>query len=442
MRVKLKVVLSILLKGALLWSFVGCASSSGTGSTNMGTIATVTTLSSSASSVATGVGVTLTATVSPNPGSGTVTFYDGSTMIAPATLSNGGTATLITTFATSGTQTLTATFAATSLYQSSTSSPVNVTVTAGSTSPAPGPATFVYVIQDPYSGTPQVLQFTAGANGTVAPVATLTMPTGFEINSIATDSTGQLYVAGNLASGAAVIEIFAAGASGTATAVRTITIVNGYAPTGMAVSLSGSLYAVDGDGELTVYSSTASGMTTPERLITGTMTGLSYPQSVAVDTSGNIYVAEAPILPALPSILVFSATANGNVAPSRTITNVNAFVGVAVDANGNLYATVDTATTPYSASIVEYASGANGAATPTRTISGTATGLATAGGLCVDGAGNIFVANQSANGTSYYGSSYSYSLEEFAPTATGNVAPMAELTSTSWTTGGAQIALK
>src|SRR6201999_359037 len=126
------------------------------------------------------------------------------------------------------------------------------------------------------------------------------------------------------------------------------------------------------------------------------------------------------------SILIFSASASGNVAPTRTITSTNAFVGVALDGSGNLFATIDSTTAPYSTSVVEYSSTASGAATPVRTISGAATELSTAGGLCIDGVGNIYVANQVlGSGTS------SYSLATFSATASGNAAPTALLSSSS-----------
>jgi hypothetical protein len=113
-------------------------------------------------------------------------------------------------------------------------------------------------------------------------------------------------------------------------------------------------------------------------------------------------------------------------------------LGVALDSSGNLYAAVDVTTPPYTSSIVGYSSTASGAATPVRSISGANTGLITAGNLSVDGVGNIYVPNQ-IPGT---GTTTSYSLETFSPTASGNVAPVASLTSTSWTVGGSEIAIK
>ena len=312
----------------------------------------------------------------------------------------------------------------------------------GGTTPASGGATFVYVIQNPAGGTGEILQFAAGANGSVAPTATLTAPTGTQVTSVATDTSGQIYVAGYLpTSSFPVIEVYAAGASGAATPVRTINVSDLYSPTAMVVDSAGSLYTVNpNDGELFVYSSTANGAAAPTRLIAGALTQLNVSEGVAVDASGNIYVSSALLngASATGAIYVFSSTATGNVAPLRTISNASGvFLGVATDSSGDLYAALDTIVSPYTGSIVEYAPGASGAAMPTRTIAGTATELSTAGGVRVDAAGSIYVANQIAGA-----SSYSYVLDEFAPSATGNVAPVAALISSSWTNAAPEIAIK
>jgi hypothetical protein len=303
----------------------------------------------------------------------------------------------------------------------------------------PGPH-YVYVIQDPPSGTGQVLLFLQGANGSATPVQTITGPTGMDITAVATDTSGELYVAGYLpTSSFPVIEVYPAGTNGSAPN-RTINVSDPYPLTAMTVDASGSLYTVNpGDGEVFVYSSTASGAATPTRTISGSLTQLNSSEGVAVDSSGNIYVASALFNgnTATGAVYIFSSTANGNVAPTRIITNPNGlFLGEAIDSTGDLYLTLDTIGTPPTGAIVEYAPGANGAATPMRTIAGSATGLVTAGGIGVDDFG-IFVANETptANG-------YTYSLDLFAASATGSVAPIDSITSTSWTNAAPGIAIQ
>ena len=66
--------------------------------------------------------------------------------------------------------------------------------------------------------------------------------------------------------------------------------------------------------------STINGSVTPDRIIWGGNTGLSAPENIWLDqTRDELYVAEA----STEAILVFTSasTANGNVAPSRTITS-------------------------------------------------------------------------------------------------------------------------
>ncbi len=308
------------------------------------------------------------------------------------------------------------------------------------------PASTVFVVQNittTFGSLPQVLEFAAGANGNVAPTSALTLASGELVQGVAVDASGQIYVSGILISQAAVIQVFTAGASGAATPVRTITLPNGADPVALAVDASGQLFVVDDSQELLVYASTADGTAVPTRTISGSLTTLGPTADIAVDSSGAIYVATvvATVAPSGTSysgkIQVFASGATGNVAPERVITNSNLFLGVAPDAEGNLYASLDVPTTGGTSSIVEYPAGANGAASPARTISGPATELSIAGALRVDAAGKIYVPNQTISQTST-----SYSLYTFAPAASGNVAPAAAMTSSSWTAGGPEIAIK
>jgi len=58
---------------------------------------------------------------------------------------------------------------------------------------------------------------------------------------------------------------------------------------------------------------------TPSRFISGANTKLVNPTDVAVDSTGAIYVVDAGTGPNTSMLLVFSPTANGNVAPTTAI---------------------------------------------------------------------------------------------------------------------------
>jgi hypothetical protein len=102
---------------------------------NLGTtttlIPTTTAVSSSATSVAFGTSVTLTATVTATPTpTGTVTFYDGANSLGTGTLNASGVATYTAPSLSVGVHTITASYPASSTYAGSTSTAINVTVTA------------------------------------------------------------------------------------------------------------------------------------------------------------------------------------------------------------------------------------------------------------------------------------------------------------------------
>lgn len=154
--------------------------------------------------------------------------------------------------------------------------------------------------------------------------------------------------------------------------------------------------------------------TAPARTISnGTATPLHAPGGVAVSPDGTIYVYSNTG----PAILVFAPGASGSDAPERVITGANTLIttdagGLALDAAGNLYLANLTST---GGDIVEFAAGANGNATPTRVISGAATTLSEPVGIAIAPNGSIDVAQDGAGAAG---------ILEFASTATGNAAPV------------------
>jgi 6-phosphogluconolactonase (cycloisomerase 2 family) len=131
----------------------------------------------------------------------------------------------------------------------------------------------------------------------------------------------------------------------------------------------------------------------------------------------RIYVADET----LNQILIFPNDANGDTAPSVTISGSNTGLsepfGVATDAN---YIYVANFEGTLGNSVTVYPIDASGNAAPVATIKGSNTGLDNCVGIAVD-ANYIYVVNESAVGYSL-GSITVYPL-----TASGNVAPVATI---------------
>ncbi len=114
--------------------------------------------------------------------------------------------------------------------------------------------------------------------------------------------------------------------------------------------------------------------------ISGATTTLNSPEGVALDSSGNIYVANF----SSAAITVFAAGANGDVAPSATIqgaaTNLNGPFGVALDRNDEIYVANRLANT-----VVVYAAHPSGPtnSAPIATIGGGSTGVNSPFGVAV-----------------------------------------------------------
>ena len=212
----------------------------------------------------------------------------------------------------------------------------------------------------------------------------------------------------------------------------------------MTFDSAGTLY-VGADSEIDVF---PAGSTTPVQVITGALTQLVEVDGIAVSSQGEIFVTNGIV--GLGSVLVFSAGANGNTAPARTIFGINGNVpfydpsGIALDAAGDLFVSsyVTPATSIASPAIIYvFAPGASGFPVPAKTIAGPATGLNGVGCLRFDAAGNLFVLIISPV-SSTAGTTYQPSVAVFAPSASGNAAPLSSFSSPAWTsTGSGQLGL-
>jgi len=299
-----------------------------------------------------------------------------------------------------------------------------------------------------------VTVYAPGSNGNSVPVDTiggsntgLDNPTG-----IAVDSSGNLYVAnaGSVVGAADTVTIYGAGSSGNVAPIATITGANTGLdnPTGIALDSAGNLYVANDGSEIggadsvTVFPPLTSlhgqpnyPNVTPSATISGAATGIEVPYGIAIDPSGNIYVANSASLNGDPdTVTVFPQLASlpgqpnyPNVSPSATIsgasTGLNSPGGITVDSGGNIYVTDDGSVSGGADSLTVYAAGSNGNVAPTATISGGATGLELPFGVAIDSSGNLYVVNP---GSAVGGVD---SLTIYPSGSSGNTAPSATISS-------------
>jgi sugar lactone lactonase YvrE/cell division septation protein DedD len=223
---------------------------------------------------------------------------------------------------------------------------------------------------------------------------------------IALDSSDNFYVADNAANS---VFVYQAGSKGNIAPIPAISaaMTTGLSyPQGIALDSSGKIYVTDaGDSEASplipasvfVYPAGSNGNTAPTATISGSNTGLSYPQGIALDSSRNIYVVDEN-----PSVFVYSAGSTGNVAPTTTIsgdaTGLDSPVGIALDSSRNIYVADEgnVSCDGTSESVYVYAAGSTGDAVPIAIIGGTDTGLCYPVGIALDSSGNIYVADEGA----------------------------------------------
>jgi Fibronectin type III domain/SMP-30/Gluconolactonase/LRE-like region len=248
------------------------------------------------------------------------------------------------------------------------------------------------------------------AGGMVAVLAGGALGGAAAIPAVAQAPVPYLFVTGNNS-----VTEYAEGANGDAAPVATISgadtgLDGSY---GVAVNASGDTFVANyANNSVTEYAPGANGDAAPVATISGSNTGIDgSPTGVAVDASGDLFVASE----GNDSVTEYAPGANGNVAPVTDITGcctlLHASTGMAVDASGDTFVTdvVDNYVT-------EYAPDATGDVSPIATISGASTGLDEPEGIAVDALGNLFVANTTGN-----------SVTEYARGANGNVSPVATI---------------
>lgn len=119
----------------------------------------------------------------------------------------------------------------------------------------------------------------------------------------------------------------------------------------------------------------------PNFVLSGSLTGITQPTGIALDASGNLYISDQGSSTVAPSILVFPSSLTGNVnqAPTRDISGVNtklfAPTDVAVDASGNIYVADTTASGAGMLYVFSPTANGNVAPTTTYTSPGVPVGL-------------------------------------------------------------------
>jgi hypothetical protein len=187
-------------------------------------------------------------------------------------------------------------------------------------------------------------------------------------NAVAFDSKGQLFVSASLPSNGRAIEVFAPGASNCPKPKRSISDEGG-----LAIGSNNLLFVANSRTATIDIFPPGSG--TMEAQIGGSKTGLVSPGTVAVDASLNVYVFDSRT----DTVSEFAAGATGNVAPIRTISGSNTGMdggngftfGLAVSrTSGDIFVS-----DPVSNAILVFAASASGNVAPVQAITGSATGL-------------------------------------------------------------------
>jgi hypothetical protein len=306
--------------------------------------------------------------------------------------------------------------------------------TFGDTSGAP--STGVYVIQNTAAttttaATGTILQFSTSASGAATPVSTIANLNVTSLAFLAVDATGDIYTSATEGTTGTSLLEFPVDASNNAQPTRSIpfnTTTEIAAPTGLASDPAGDLVLPEASGNVAVFSSTATGSVAPSDYITSGASTLVNATAAAVDTSGNLYIADSGTGVTNP-IVVFSAASTG--APTRSIggalttLTVGSPQGLATDSAGNLY--VANVVSGVS-SILVFEPTANGNTPPLRNITGSNTLLGCAGGIALDNEGYLYVVSVPT-----CGSTASTTVLKFSTTGDGNIAPVATFTSTAWT---------
>jgi uncharacterized protein (TIGR03437 family) len=257
-----------------------------------------------------------------------------------------------------------------------------------------------------------------GGDGSSAASAQLNTPTG-----VAVDKSGNIYIAdsGNnrvrkIASNGAISTFAGTGSAGFGGEGGAATSAQLYNPVAVAVDASGNLYIADLGNDRVRKVSASGAITTVAGNGTTAYGGdggpavnaqLNFPQAVAVDASGNLYIADSlnfRVREVTTGGLIATVAGNGSAGYSgdlgqATAAQISSPVGVAVDSAGSIYISdgaVHIRKVYANGIIVTIAgngspgySGDGGAATSAQ--------IDAPGGMAVDSSGNVLFADTANN---------------------------------------------
>ena len=279
-----------------------------------------------------------------------------------------------------------------------TQSATNYTVTATNTLGSVNSTISIAVIN---AGTVSTLVGNAAANGYVDGTGTSALfksPAG-----IAVDSSGNIYVADTTnhairkVTQAGVVTTLAGLTTGTSGSTDgTGTTASFSSPRGVAVDYSGNVYVADTSNyrirKITssgVVTTLAGSSTSGSADGTGTAARFNAPSGVAVDSTGNVYVADTSnnAIRKIASVgtvttLAGLAGTSGTLDGTGTAARFNFPYGVAVDSSGSVYVT------DYSNSLIRKVTSA-GVVT---TLANSTAGVSTPVGITLDSSGNLYIA--------------------------------------------------
>ncbi len=282
-----------------------------------------------------------------------------------------------------------------------------------------------------------VTAYPTGIAGDVAPIALTTDMA--DPSGIARDASGRIYVTNPPTN---TVSVNAASANGN---VPPIAVIGGSKtrlanPNAIALDASGKIYVLNGgNNSITVYpplaSSTGILNEAPVASIAGRKTRLDNPAGIALDSQGDIYVANDLGGPVVAGesydkgmVTVYHSGSHGNVAPIATISGAETElaypIGIALDSGGNIYVSNSNTANSSSglndfASITVYPAGSNGNASPSSVIAGDSTGLTYSPGIALDSSRNLYAVG--------YESGVGYGVNVYPAGSNGNVPPSASI---------------